>query len=687
MFIGKISVVSNNLKRNLYGQAMIKNSYVPNFYGEKQPKKTNTYEENTIIDKDLKRKGELGNLSNISFFLRKYINQEAYKKGVSNDDYLKSVMRLSTYVPNVSTVPSRTAKIGRTNVTTLMDGEQIFNKTLNYIKSADKSIQVEMFEFQNLCVDGGHWSLSGAKNVPGAKEQQQLLGALIKKKQENPDIKIQVILDAHKWYIDSYGKNRHYANADMIKYLKTNGIDVVPYPRAAQQGTNLQHVKMVVVDGKKVILGGMNWGTHSAANHDSCIAIETQPNLKNSEVDNIIENQFNTDWKFAWQRLGNSKFISGPLSEDEQKFYYGLDKEIKEENVQYSKLLSEIYGTDEMKNRYKNNDLDLIKTHPIKNSQIAILGTKPKEVSYVGAEGEESTRKAILNKMQTCKKVRGELFVLTDKELVQTIIKREKNAQEEALEKGINPKEIFDAEFIVDPAIIEEFPYCENAFAELKENGVNIRTYNANDTINQRLHSKWAVFDDKDIIIGSTNWSAAGLDQNLKTGLRPDYELNSMAINKEINKYLNDVASHEESLNIPPMEWNNDKASYIKLLNRRKNCLKALTELNKNGETVLKLGNCEYYLKNDEDRAAQSELQTVYGYYGIIKARYNAQEKYKRGNNEAAVMFASPSLAKYVYEKQFNLDWNYSNSNYDNAKDKEFGIGEFWNEDDDKKWV
>lgn len=36
----------------------------------------------------------------------------------------------------------------------------------------------------------------------------------------------------------------------------------------------LDHVKMLIVDGRRVIIGGMNWGSHSRANHDFDVEIE-----------------------------------------------------------------------------------------------------------------------------------------------------------------------------------------------------------------------------------------------------------------------------------------------------------------------------------------------------------------------------------------------------------------------------
>lgn len=118
-------------------------------------------------------------------------------------------------------------------------------------------------------------------------------------------------------------KERHYNNQDMIRYLKQNNIDVVPYPRAAQQGAALQHVKMLAVDGKKAIIGGMNWGTHSCANHDACVAIERREGFENSEVDNIIYEIFNKDWKFSWQRLGKTKIVAGLFHKTNSNFIKG----------------------------------------------------------------------------------------------------------------------------------------------------------------------------------------------------------------------------------------------------------------------------------------------------------------------------------------------------------------------------
>src|SRR6202035_3275835 len=47
--------------------------------------------------------------------------------------------------------------------------------------------------------------------------------------------------------------------------LRTAGIDVVDYPVRKQM---IDHVKLLVVDGSVAVVGGINWGVKSPANHD-----------------------------------------------------------------------------------------------------------------------------------------------------------------------------------------------------------------------------------------------------------------------------------------------------------------------------------------------------------------------------------------------------------------------------------
>ena len=593
-------------------------------------------------------------LEDVSFFVAKKIAENANKLGLSRTEYLIQNIKSLAYIPQVIPEDSKTAIVGRTNVTTLIDGGQIFNKAVEYIKSAQDSIQIEMFEFQHPSIDGHKWPSNGAEAVDGFEEHNSLLPMIIKKKKENPNLKVQIILDAHKWYMDGTGApTRHYNNQDMIRYLKLNGIDVVPYPRPAQSGAALQHVKLVAVDGKKLIIGGMNWGTHSTANHDACVALETRDGYKNSEVDNILTEIFNKDWAFSWQRLGRTKIVAGPLTEDEQQFYKGLNKEIKDENVEYMKIVGKLYDNEKDRNRYDEKDLsklDIIKRNPVENPAIKVLSTKPRELAYIGEQGSESIRQYVMDKVKTAKKIRAELFVLSDKEIIQTIIDR--------VHKGE-----LDAKIIVDPSIIEEFPYCNTAYQKLVENDIDVRQYKTDAKITQRMHGKWAVFDDKEVLIGSANWSAMAMNQNLKKGQREDYEKYTEEINREIVGYLKTVEKYEDALGLPPLI--RKKLDYKEVLLRRRKIKKAVNEINETGSAKIRLQD-KIYEFGVKDR---SDLNTVKGYYKIIIDRNNAKEKYKRGNNEAAIAFEKPILAR-VFLKQFEKDWKHSESEYEKVKNR-----------------
>lgn len=593
-------------------------------------------------------------LEDVSFFVAKKIAENANKLGLSRTEYLIQNIKSLAYIPQVIPEDSKTAIVGRTNVTTLIDGGQIFDKAVEYIKSAQDSIQIEMFEFQHPSIDGHKWPSNGAEAVDGFEEHNSLLPMIIKKKKENPNLKVQIILDAHKWYMDGTGApTRHYNNQDMIRYLKLNGIDVVPYPRPAQSGAALQHVKLVAVDGKKLIIGGMNWGTHSTANHDACVALETRDGYKNSEVDNILTEIFNKDWAFSWQRLGRTKIVAGPLTEDEQQFYKGLNKEIKDENVEYMKIVGKLYDNEKDRNRYDEKDLsklDIIKRNPVENPAIKVLSTKPRELAYIGEQGSESIRQYVMDKVKTAKKIRAELFVLSDKEIIQTIIDR--------VHKGE-----LDAKIIVDPSIIEEFPYCNTAYQKLVENNIDVRQYKTDAKITQRMHGKWAVFDDKEVLIGSANWSAMAMNQNLKKGQREDYEKYTEEINREIVGYLKTVEKYEDALGLPPLI--RKKLDYKEVHLRRRKIKKAVNEINETGSAKIRLQDKTYEF-GVKDR---SDLNTVKGYYKIIIDRNNAKEKYKRGNNEAAIAFEKPILAR-VFLKQFEKDWKHSESEYEKVKNR-----------------
>lgn len=611
-------------------------------------------------------------------------SKEAYQRGLSNDAFMKLLTKGSNYIPKILALDSKSAVVGSSRITTIIDGKQYFEKAKAMIKMAEINVEkgikhailIRGFEFQNLKVDAHKWGSHGAEKVAGWKEQQQILGMLLKKKEEFPEMKIQLELDAHKWYIDSFGRRRHYNNVEMMRFLKQKGFDVVPAPRAIQGGSALEHDKLVAIAdeaserGVSALLGGMNMGSHSAANHDFCVAIDALPNKKHSEVDNIIQEHFVIPREFAWHRLGVTDFIQGPLTEAEQANYNGVRKEILDENVEYHRLLSEFFDTPEAKNRYKEGRVDSIKVHPIENPKILPLTTRPKEYEEIGHAGSESILKQVRHVITTAKKLRVGAFYASDPEFRKIIIQRYKSG------------ELSDVKMLFEEA---DFPYCENAIEELRENGVPCLEYDGDDEILQRYHGKWITADDRYVLMGSANFSTRGMTQNLGKGYRNDYELTTAEIDKGIQDSFTGVKYHEDKLQIPSIAWDVSIKAYEELKQRAHYLKKMYTQLRNKGEVKFTFDNKEYefkksenfvkvndekhYFEDGDEKDAFAELRTILGYYNVIKRKQNSKPKHKRGNSEIAVYFESMALAKH-FNTQMERDFKASVSEYDGLKKK-----------------
>lgn len=615
-----------------------------------------------ILKEPLNKTAPLGRLRSLLYAHDiKAFETEAFRRGISTADYFAQMLGVKKFMHKVLPVASVTKKIPNTNLaaTSLMDGGQIFSRTLEDLQSAKKSIQVKMFEFQNISVDGDDWKSRGAENVPGFEEQKAILQTLITKKRTNPKMKIQVILDVHKWGMNSDGRKKHYNNQAMIMFLKKNGIDVVPAPR----DSILHHDKYLIVDGQKAIIGGMNWGTHSAANHDFCFAFENIDKKKHSEIDNLMHD-FNINWKFAWQRIGSKELVPGPLNKEQQKFYSGINKEIKEENVTYYNYIKEFFENPEAKNRYSEGRLDLVSCRPVKNPAIKFIDTKPRELSAIGEKGSESAYEYLMNEVNNCKEIFGELFYFTNKEIKETIIARVKEGK-------------LKAKFNIHEA---DFPYCKDAFTDLVENGVDVRIYKEDKTITQRMHAKWVVFDNKRVMVGSPNISDRALMQNLDTGFRNDTPLTVQKLETRIKEFVDEVKPYEDVLQLPHFQWDGSKKAYKKLINLRKSLRTAHNHLKNDGEARMKLNGKKYLFKKDENavyingvrhpfkekdgKGTEAILVKIRGLLGNIFDRHNAKPKHKRGNNESAVVIDSLAFVKEVFRPQFDRDMEHSISAY-----------------------
>lgn len=315
----------------------------------------------------------------------------------------------------------------KTNIETLIDGGQIFGKVSDMLTNAKKSVMVNLYNFQNPSIYPEKLSRAG---TPGAAEQAQFVDRLVALKEKGLNVK--VVLDNH-WDKEF---NEHY-NDRTIAFLRSKGIEVVTYPNFSK----ISHIKLLVVDDNYAVIGGMNWGNHSASNHDAAVFVE------GPDVRNLYTEIFKTDWVTSG---GDAAAIP---------------------DVQ-----------------------------PFPEGKIKVLTTSQSEAADGGTqEIYTEILKQIGNAQES---IYAELFVLTQADIIDNLIFAHKRLTK-------NGKE--GVKILVDPGLFFAFPNTRKGVQKLAAAGIPIKFYKANRNDEQKLHAKWAVFDRKNLLIGSANWSSVGL--------------------------------------------------------------------------------------------------------------------------------------------------------------------------------
>ena len=126
--------------------------------------------------------------------------------------------------------PAAPVRIGADQVTLLRSGDATFARLRSLIDAARFSIHVEIYEFQ----------------------RRDLADALVAAVRRGVAVTV----------IDDPSELSSVANATL---LRAQGVDVVDYPIRSEM---IDHVKLLVVDARVAVVGGINWGTASPANHD-----------------------------------------------------------------------------------------------------------------------------------------------------------------------------------------------------------------------------------------------------------------------------------------------------------------------------------------------------------------------------------------------------------------------------------
>jgi phosphatidylserine/phosphatidylglycerophosphate/cardiolipin synthase-like enzyme len=126
--------------------------------------------------------------------------------------------------------PAPAVQVGLDSVMLLRSGEATFTAIRKLIDEAHVSVHIEVYEFG----------------------RADLAGSVIAAHDRGVDVTV----------IDDPSEMQ---SAATMERLRAAGVDVEDYPIRRLM---IDHVKLLVVDGAAAVVGGINWGVASAANHD-----------------------------------------------------------------------------------------------------------------------------------------------------------------------------------------------------------------------------------------------------------------------------------------------------------------------------------------------------------------------------------------------------------------------------------
>lgn len=295
--------------------------------------------------------------------------------------------------------------------------------------------------------------------VSGAKEAVQVqiyrLGhnkiVDVLAEQARKGVKVQVLMDP----TPGYNEKDAAKQTEMQNYLRSAGVEILKYPIDGPSG-KIDHVKMLIVDGKSLLIGGMNFDQHSPLNKDYKVFVE-------GPAVGDAQDVFNNDWK-----ISGGETIPGlkPLGPQEKG---------------------------DAKVRMLTTEVDA------------------KDINTALQENIKGAKKSI----------KIEAFAIAHHETIDNLI--------EASQRGV------DVKVMLDPNVPISFVNRRTA-DRLREGGVEVRWRRVDLGQREKLHAKLAMFDDDKAILGSCNFTKAGLEIN--------HEANVEVISKSVGTAFNNMFDH-----------------------------------------------------------------------------------------------------------------------------------------------
>ncbi|MBC7458532.1 MAG: phosphatidylserine/phosphatidylglycerophosphate/cardiolipin synthase family protein, partial [Bdellovibrionaceae bacterium] len=167
------------------------------------------------------------------------------------------------------------------NVQILVDGPASFSKRESIMGKAVDSINILTWSIYD--------DMTGAQSVD----------LLLARKKQNPNLKIRVIVDGQVAATLGHG--------DQVKRLEENGVEVIRWFSTAKPFAG-QHRKMIIVDNKEMIAGGLNMGdVYSHKNPDTSV-----PRWRDTDI--YVEGSGAAEGNRLFAQIWNEQVTSRKLS-------------------------------------------------------------------------------------------------------------------------------------------------------------------------------------------------------------------------------------------------------------------------------------------------------------------------------------------------------------------------------------
>lgn len=330
----------------------------------------------------------------------------------------------------------------------LVDRDQIFPKIYDMLESAKEKIQIDIFLF-------------------GGEIASRMADILIAKQKEG--VKIQFVTDKGMGVIPLIKDQVE----PVIKKMVQNGIDVKTFPvntmpkdlTFISNFKLINHMKVVVVDDKKAVLGGMNFVDVEAGNRDYMVYLE-------GEQAKALGAIVNKDW---WM---------SPSFEKYKKFNFTRTK----------------------------NQFQLRK-----QSVSSYLRNEPREPVPGFKIGEtwinqRSARKLVLDTIKSAKtSIHGQIFMIDEPEVVYELVQAKRRGVKVRLHlDNLNIAE--QSHPLVEKLKVNGAPNLA-AIQDFQKANIELGWYVPRRP-HDKLHAKTMVIDEEKVLMGSTNFTLRALWKN-----------------------------------------------------------------------------------------------------------------------------------------------------------------------------